>query len=509
MTQADDADADGEHSSTQPSSRDDCSWPVERVPARLDAERAHRPLDLGFVQSFRHAILSVAAHDVEYLNDTTENIIRASRPRNLDTYYPLTLAKDLPQLPLEPPPRTLLDAFRIKGHPNLPLIHHIPIRSFSSANLPGYLAYAMATIGAMILSESPTATDSLWSTGNTLIASALEVDNREARKADLINAWALLGTYGALCADAESWQQTNTNQGYISTAARRLCNNPTSEADGIVMPAFLLADVLRAVHYGDPLTVSTLECLTQPNQVSLASLSIYKAQVLEHGSLPPEIAESSSLTALVAILADIHTFAHVLYPLSATPDPAVPPTPRSQPSGLGTSYSSYIPFSLPNETRLASRRLHRALELWATAYLPTSPPHTAVLYYFCKMYLALPAMQMLPSLAGYPPSLFRDGFPHEEQRVIIDAELRDAPEAHKYAWQILEYTAFQGLEITSPCLPIAVFYAALVIWRTVLLQLDSGGHGSRKVLLVFKEELNKMCWPCCGVMAATVEILAS
>lgn len=77
-------DLEGELSpSTQPPSRDDSSWLVERTPARLDAERAHHPLDSGFVQFFKHAVLGNAANDVQYLNDTTESFARASGLQNM------------------------------------------------------------------------------------------------------------------------------------------------------------------------------------------------------------------------------------------------------------------------------------------------------------------------------------------------------------------------------------------------------------------------------------------
>ena len=68
----------GHPSSTQPPSRDESSWLAERTPARLDAERAHRPLDPTFVQSFKHAVLSDGTNDVQYLTDATEPFLRSS-----------------------------------------------------------------------------------------------------------------------------------------------------------------------------------------------------------------------------------------------------------------------------------------------------------------------------------------------------------------------------------------------------------------------------------------------
>jgi hypothetical protein len=75
---------EGERSSRQPLSRDDNSWLAERTPARLDAARAHRPLDHGFIQSLKHAIHSNSANNIQYLNDATESLIRASGLQELE-----------------------------------------------------------------------------------------------------------------------------------------------------------------------------------------------------------------------------------------------------------------------------------------------------------------------------------------------------------------------------------------------------------------------------------------
>lgn len=75
--QADDSDA--ELTQTEPPSRGDDSWPAERTPARLDAERAQRPLDGAFMQSFKQSILSQTTLDAAYLSDATERLVLGGR----------------------------------------------------------------------------------------------------------------------------------------------------------------------------------------------------------------------------------------------------------------------------------------------------------------------------------------------------------------------------------------------------------------------------------------------
>jgi len=269
------------------------------------------------------------------------------------------------------------------------------------------------------------------------------------------------------------------------------------------MPAFLLADVLRAIHYNHPSTIPAFECLAQPTPINLAALTIYKTAVFESRSPPtPEPAKDGSLLALIAILANIHTLAHVFQPLGNISPRAKSNAPQA--GELPFFDDPYIPFSPRNETRLLRRRLQKALDLWAGSYLATSSRDTLVLYYFSRMYLTLPTLQILPSLANYRPRVATDGIPSQEQQTLLDEELRNASDALKCAWQVLENVTC-GTTITTAWFPVAVFYASLVVWRAVFLQINSGSHGSRKVLILFKDELLKMSWPCCETMVATLE----
>ncbi|OBR08124.1 hypothetical protein CH63R_09645 [Colletotrichum higginsianum IMI 349063] len=195
---------------------------------------------------------------------------------------------------------------------------------------------------------------------------------------------------------------------------------------------------------------------------------------------------------LVAILVDIHTFTHVIHSLQ-----------------MATQQCLFVPLSAGGEVRLVQRKLSKALGLWAAAYMEQSCRDWVVMYLFCQMSLSLSSLQMLPVLAGYPPRLACDGPVTRQQELAADDELKRSPGAHRFAWQIMEHAETLSDTIPSPWLPVAVFYAGLVIWRCSVLKLDSSttGHGSRKVLLLFIEELRRMPWPCCTTMVLTLEAL--
>ena len=103
-------------------------------------------------------------------------------------YYPLTYANAFPDIPSEGVLKSLVGAYCELGHLSMPLVSQIPASALRAPNKPEYLTYAMAAVGAVISATHPSITHALWSTANMLVASTLEVDNREARKADLINA---------------------------------------------------------------------------------------------------------------------------------------------------------------------------------------------------------------------------------------------------------------------------------------------------------------------------------
>jgi hypothetical protein len=112
--------------------------------------------------------------------------------------YPLMMFSRFPTVPPENILRSLVDAFATKVHPKMTLLHRIPIRSLLRDDVPQYLTFAMASLGSLVSGGLQSDTEGLWWAANILIAITLEVDNREARKMDLLNAVCISKLYHTL-----------------------------------------------------------------------------------------------------------------------------------------------------------------------------------------------------------------------------------------------------------------------------------------------------------------------
>ena len=69
-----------------------------------------------------------------------------------------------------------------------PFLHGLPVDAFPTRPRPQYLALAMACIGSVMLGEPERVSTTLWWCSSRLLIGHLEVDNREARKIDLLKA---------------------------------------------------------------------------------------------------------------------------------------------------------------------------------------------------------------------------------------------------------------------------------------------------------------------------------
>jgi hypothetical protein len=269
----------------------------------------------------------------------------------------------------------------------------------------------------------------------------------------------------------------------------------------------VLIDILRSVHYGLPSTLTIFELLSQPTLLNNELNSIYSSTVLD--SRPPshDCSIDSAFLALVSILADIHTLSTVFHALGAdiSLSHKTDQTLRAD-RGFAVFHNPYMPFSPANENRRVNQQLHKALDLWSESYLSRVSKDIAALFYFCKMYLNLPSLRLLPIIAGYTPGFSKDQATNSYVMRVVDTELSDGSEALKNAWIVLENIEISQ-DITPVWFPLILFYASLVVWRMISLQPGLGSHGSIRVLNLFKRELEKMKWPCCGTMANVLESL--
>ncbi|KAH7323956.1 hypothetical protein BKA65DRAFT_77255 [Rhexocercosporidium sp. MPI-PUGE-AT-0058] len=496
------------------------AWPADRTPGRLDAEQANQPIENSFMQSYKDALLrdEKASETVEYLNDDSEASISGADPPNTTLSYPLVIFSRFPTLPPREMLQSFVDVFVNDIYPTMPLLYHIPVESLQRSDNPPYLTYAIATIGSLVLGADQSLTEDLWWAANFLIAGILEIDNREARKVELLNAWVLLEAYGALSADPRIWQKTNITHGYVETAARRLFlsfsehkgsglrhdqdenGQATNASNCAAMPAFVLTDMLRSLHYNLPQTLSTSEFLTH---LSAQHNHMNDKAASRSSSHPAVLRRDDSLLGLVAILGDIHTLSTVFHLLEL-----VSPYDGQQDKDLNFT-NPYLPFSPPNENHKTRRKLQKALDIWRQNYLAIVDQDVAALFYFCQMYLVLPSLLLLPEIVGYAPRSSSDTTQINHRTRILDADLANGSEALKNAWLILENIT-QSENLPSLWLPIVLFYASLVAWRMVRLQTgtsEAGTSGLVQVLQLFKSQLEQLRWPCCQSMTTVLQSL--
>ena len=273
------------------------------------------------------------------------------------------------------------------------------------------------------------------------------------------------------------------------------------------VPAFVLIDLLRSVHYGLPPTLARSELLSLPTQLNNDYNAIYSSIVSKSRSPPPGLGQDAALLALVAVLGDIHTYSTVFHLLGTLEQDDCHEDPTSKPKDGNVHFRNpYLPFSPENENRKVKRRLQKALDIWSQNYLARVSQDMATLFYFCKMYLALPSLPLLPAIAGYSPRSSNDSTRAVHQAEIVDFGIYDGVDAQKNAWRILENVG-QSEELTPVWIPIVLFYASLVVWRLECRSGTRGMNGSLRVLRLFKSELENMKWPCCQVMADLLKSL--
>ena len=273
------------------------------------------------------------------------------------------------------------------------------------------------------------------------------------------------------------------------------------------MHCMLMVDVLRSIHYGSVLTLSAFEVLAHEPYRNGGPFHIYKLTTLEGCLPPPAEPIGSYLVALFAILADIHVLNSTFYPLIGSPHRESRDSQRQSQTAVRDFVSPYVPFSITNEHRLVRNKLRRALELWGKSYLALASTEVLVLYHFSHLYLGVGSMQDLPILAGYSPRLSSGEFTGTRPPMhTIDIETIQMSEAGDNAWLILEHIKHDAV-MTPTWYPIAVFWAGLVVWYNLRSQVRGRAGGSRKVLLLFRDELLKMTWPCCEEMANTIYAL--
>ena len=242
-----------------------------------------------------------------------------------------------------------------------------------------------------------------------------------------------------------------------------------------------LSDLLQAIHMDKPLNFSTQEINIAMIQ-SPYNLQHLRAILLRGECLPPEVeGGEDELLLLLTLLTDAIYLQRSLSRWSSDPDPINP----------------FVPLSPHTEHQRMLSVLSVALDKWVQSFASINSD-VMVLYHYCRLYLVFPEVTGLSGIVGYPETI---------KTTRPDVKIPET--VTKCAWQILDTAAAsssQRATLSPLWLPVVVFHAALVIW-TDIANCTSVYAPSKRVLVPFIFELQRMGWPCCAKMTSTLETL--
>ncbi|KAK5151361.1 hypothetical protein LTS14_009204 [Recurvomyces mirabilis] len=481
------------------------AWPGERLPTRYDVDEATEIPESSFVDRFAAALLH-AEHgdnreDVSWIMEGCAN--EPSRPAATLT-YPMILLLDAPTLPAEDEVDRLASEFDNSWR-NRVFLRSIKIGwTRTSSSLP-YLRLALACLTALSenrndgTGSASLVAGNLFHCGASLATVMVEVDNRLARSIDTILAITLLCTYGCLSTYPSQWRRSMGLLCNVTTMSRRLHltdnrsllymeNDDPRKAlryDSSLISYMLLVDVLQAVHFDFIPNYSTQELFIQMPGSPHTFHKVYKS-LLDGFALPADLTfREDALLLLVALLGDVIRAQKT----------------GSLPSAFHESLSNqnpYAPMTVHWETSRLEATLESALTGWRSHFTQTSHDVLA-LYHFARLHLIVPQTCKLARWAGYPDRM---------SKASSTTGLAISTEAADLAWEVLaasEACRTGSESYMSIWLPVVVFYSALVVGR----EFQNKGQpktnlSSARILGSFKEELQRLDWPCCAAMNATI-----
>ena len=275
-----------------------------------------------------------------------------------------------------------------------------------------------------------------------------------------------------------------------------------------------LWDVLHAVHSNHSLSFSSDEVLTTMPSSTLSFPDVYRHLLRESSTNSPSLlsatisdSRESAVILLLAVLSDCITIRRSLGSAANI---------VSSTHSTAYSHDPFVPFSAHDELERMQNRLSKALERWQDNFRASVGSEVLTLFHYCELYLSCPALSSLSQLAQYDFSHSSPSQTHVAY-ALAQNEISISDRALDRSWALLDVAAKCPKSDQALCaawMPIVVFHAALVIWAKISLSprghdRDRDRHGSIRVLLAFKLELEAMPWPCCRKMATTLQKLMS
>lgn len=256
----------------------------------------------------------------------------------------------------------------------------------------------------------------------------------------------------------------------------------------------LLTDIMHAVHCNAVPNWSTSELFIRMPSTNHEFRTVYNS--LAHNYALPQDVKSSedSLVLLTALLSDI------IYMQRC--QPSVPLLSDRDGDQLRNPYA---PLSSKSEFGRLGSDMTAALSRWENHFQDKVGSNILALCYFTKLYLVCPALLELPSIAGYGEV---SGF---NQKQIKSKQIEIPDEAMDLAWLVLDQCDKSSKSIKqhlSIWLPNVLFMSALVVWQRLRSQAATDlKFGTLKVLSMFKNEIDRLPWPCCAEMTKTLDRL--
>lgn len=264
-----------------------------------------------------------------------------------------------------------------------------------------------------------------------------------------------------------------------------------------------LSDIMQSLHTGVAANFSSRELWTKMPSSQYDFHDIYGR--LLHGSvhdvlqpiLPADMtAQEDAVLLLMAIVSDAIYLRQALGRLVSTSE------------GRSTS-NPFVPLTPNTELERMQALLSKGLDRWQSQFQTRVPADVMAFYHYCRLYISCPDLPALSPLSGYNNPLANLGSWNQSS---AGDSIKISDQSIQHAWQVLDNAALRsksGEQLCAIWLPIVVFHAGLVIWASISLGAAEGRdkYGSKRSLLAFKVELERMPWPCCIEMAAVLDSL--
>ncbi|KAF4944450.1 hypothetical protein FGADI_12672 [Fusarium gaditjirri] len=165
------------------------------------------------------------------------------------------------------------------------------------------------------------------------------------------------------------------------------------------------------------------------------------------------------------------------------------------------TWNPYRPLTWRSELANAIAVFNTALARWGINFLQQADHDVLALHYFKKLYLMVPSIGELPSLA-------RGGM----SRPVQLAEQMTIPdEALEIAWDVFEHVD-SAVKVKnhkmSIWLPEITFLSALTVWHSHSNKRHRWRYGGIRSLIMYQKLLLQLQWPCCIEMAAVLDLAA-